>query len=342
MIRTIIVTLIEGVMLLPGLPSAIRGWIAAAARPVWLLAGASLVLVMACGGHERSPTAPPPAVTVTQVTITGPATLTVIGERAQLAAAVVFSNGSTQDQTIAVQWQSSDPLVVSVTAGGLVTATGGGNASLRATFQQVTGVKQVQVVPGPPIPNSNDAGRIDNLQTAADLIAYHQDAVAWSAFRIAGIIARWELPVRVYVEPAVSAGNVEQALAYWQSVAGVPYVLSATDTEPRILVRATTEGLIGTAQGSGGIDATYHNNRARSGFVRIRPDLAACDFAQPSCAFLFKLALGGALGLFGQVPGGITFGASRASVREINMLVELYRLPHGVHIEPDGNWRVVR
>lgn len=323
----------------------ICNWVAAA-RALSLVASGSLVFVVACGRDERSPTAPPPvvtvSVTVTEVTVSGPATLTAIGERAQFAAAVGFSNGSTQDQTNTAQWQSSDPLVVSVTAGGLVTATGGGSASVRATFQQVTGVKQMQVLLGPPVPNANVAGRIDNLQTVADLIAYHQGAVACSAFRIAGIIARWELPVRVYVEPSASARNVEQALAYWQSVAGLPYVLSATDTEPRVLVRATTEGLFAGAEGGGCVDATYQNNRARSGYVRIRPDLAACDFSQPSCAFLYKRALGNTLGLFDQVPGGITFGASRASLREINMLVELYRLPHGVHIEPDGTWRVVR
>jgi hypothetical protein len=31
-----------------------------------------------------------------------------------------------------------------------------------------------------------------------------------------------------------------------------------------------------------------------------------------------------------------------ASSREINMLVQLYRLPHGAHINPDGTWSVVR
>jgi hypothetical protein len=319
----------------------ISDWVAGAARPLSLVASGSLVFVVACGG-DGSPPAAPPVLTVTGLTVTGPSTLTAIGDRAQLAAAVGFSDGSTQDQTAAAQWQSSDPLVVSVTVGGLVTATGGGSASVRATFQQVTGVKQVQVLPGPPVPNSNVAGRIDNLQTVADLIAYHQDAVAWSAFRILGTIARWELPVRVYVEPSVSTGNVERALTYWQSVAGVPYVLSPTDTEPRILVSAGTVGLFAGADGRGGIDATYGNNRARSGVIEIRPDLAACDFSQPSCAVLYERVVGGALGLFGQVPGGITFGASRASLREINMLVELYRLPHGVHIAPDGTWSVVR
>jgi hypothetical protein len=32
---------------------------------------------------------------------------------------------------------------------------------------------------------------------------------------------------------------------------------------------------------------------------------------------------------------------STASQREINMLVQLYRLPHGTRVDPDGGWKVV-
>jgi hypothetical protein len=306
-----------------------------------LPASCLLVFMVACGKSEESPTAPP-ALTVAAVTVTGPSTLTAIGERAQLVATARYSNGSTQDLTGTAQWSTSDSWVLSVPVSGLVTATGGGTASVRATIQQVSGVKDIQVLPGPPAAASTAAGRIENPQTAADLVAYHQDAVGWSAFRTPGVIARWELPVPVFVQPAVSASNVERALAYWQSVAGIPFVLRTSDSEPRILVRTGTEGLIGNADGRGGIDATYPNNQARSGLVEIRPDLAACDFSQPSCAVVYERVVGHALGLFGQVPSGITFAGSRASVREINMLVDLYRLPHGAHIENDGTWRVVR
>jgi hypothetical protein len=31
-----------------------------------------------------------------------------------------------------------------------------------------------------------------------------------------------------------------------------------------------------------------------------------------------------------------------ASQREVNHLQQLYRLPHGTRIEPDGAWRVVQ
>jgi hypothetical protein len=267
--------------------------------------------------------------------------LTSIGEKAQYTATASLSNGTTQDLTGAAQWLSTDPNVVSIPVQGVVTATGGGSASVQATIQQFTGGRQVQVVPGPPTLTAGTAGRIDNAQTVSDLITYHQDAVAGAAFRIPGLITRWELPVRVFVEPPVSVNNVQQALAYWQSVTGAPYVLIASDAEPRVLVRATTEGLSG-AEGGGVIDATYQNNRARSGFVRIRPDLSTCDFAQASCGLLFKRAIANVLGIFGQVPGGLSFAGSRATAREINLLVELYRLPHGTHVSADGTWSVLR
>ena len=213
---------------------------------------------------------------------------------------------------------------------------------VRATFQGVTGVKQVEVALSPPRADSNPTGRIENLETVADLITYHQNAVSGSSARKAGIIARWELPIPVYVDPSASAKNVEQALAYWQSVTGLSSVVLTSNTEPRILVRAGTDGL-GTAAGRGLVDGTYPNNRARSGLVVIKTDLAPCDFSQTGCAVVYEHELGHAIGLFDHVAGGgIMSGGSRASSREINMLVELYRLPHGAHIEPDGTWRVVQ
>ena len=197
-------------------------------------------------------------------------------------------------------------------------------------------------VAAPSVSSPPATGRLDNAQTVADLIAYHQDAVAWSALRARGVISRWELPVRVYIDPSVKASNVERALAAWQTATGLAYAISATDTAPRILVRAGREGLVGTAEGRGGIDATTANNQARSGLVQIRPDLAACDFAERLCATLYTRLLGAALGLLGQVAGGITSGAPQISQREINILVALYRLPHGTQLKPDGTWAVVR
>jgi hypothetical protein len=39
---------------------------------------------------------------------------------------------------------------------------------------------------------------------------------------------------------------------------------------------------------------------------------------------------------------GAPMVGTTASQREVNMLVQLYRLPHGARIESDGSWKVVQ
>ena len=206
-----------------------------------VVSGGALLLLVACGGDGR--TTAPSQLSVTDVTVTGSATLTALGERAQLVATARFSDGSTQDQTNASQWTTSDSSVASVSAGGLVTAVGGGRVDIRAMFQGVTGVKLMDVALGTPRPDTSTTGRIENPETVADLLTYHQNAVAGSFARRAGVIARWELPVPVYVDSSASARNVEQALAYWQSVTGLTFTIVGSNTEPRILVRGGTDGV---------------------------------------------------------------------------------------------------
>jgi len=198
------------------------------------------------------------------------------------------------------------------------------------------------VSPVDPFATATVTGRIPNPAVAADVIAYNQDAKGWSAFRSTGVITRWELPVRIYVEPAVNADNVVRALAEWQLHAGVSFTIIRTDTPPRIVVRAGSDGLSGSAVARGGIDATEPNNRAKSGLVVIVPELARCDIAEPKCAATFGRVMAGALGIFDLVPGGITSSAPEASPREINLLRTLYQLPHGAQVKPDGTWAVVR
>lgn len=294
-----------------------------------------------CGGSSPSaPTSPVPP-TVSQITLSGPTRLTSIGQRAQFTASVRLSNGTTEDQTNASQWTSSDTSVFAVSATGLVTAPGGGRADLRAVFQGMNGTTQVEVVPGPPTAEGNTAGRVDDPTTVADLLTYHQNALSGASARRPGIIARWELPIPVYVDSSASTRNVESALAYWRAVTGLSSVIVGANAEPRILVRAGTDGL-GSTLGRGLVDATFPDNRARSGLVVIRTDVAQCDIAQTSCAVLYQHEIGHAIGLFDHVAGGgLMSGGTRASLREINMLVELYRLPHRTRIEADGTWRVV-
>jgi hypothetical protein len=193
--------------------------------------------------------------------------------------------------------------------------------------------------PTTPFPTGATSGRITDPQAAADIVVYNQDAVAGSSLRRRGVITRWELPVPVYADPGLSRPNVERAMEYWRSLTGITFVLKGDD-EPRILVRTGTDGL-GGAAGRGLVDAVYPDNRARSGLVVLRPDFGPCDFAQTSCAVVYEHELGHALGMLDHVAGGgIMSGGTQASQREIRMLVELYRLPHGAKVAPDGTWAV--
>jgi len=203
---------------------------------------------------------------------------------------------------------------------------------------------------GLPVPTPTGAlsGRIDNLDTAADLITYNQAAnvglsipVEGAIQRSSGILTRWELPIPVFVDPSIVGNCVAEALSYWQSVTGLPFVFVSADAEPRDTVRAAGPDELNIAIGSGLVYRTYPNNRARLAVVKILTSYANCT--PPSA--LFRHELGHTLGIFGHPPGGV-MGApmvgTTATQRDINLLVQLYTLPHGARIDADGTWRVVQ
>jgi hypothetical protein len=199
---------------------------------------------------------------------------------------------------------------------------------------------------GPTGPTTS--GRIENLETVADLITYNQAAnvglstpVEGAIQRTQGIITRWELPIPVYVAPSIVGDCAGEAMNYWQSVTGLPFVVVGADAEPRITVRGAGSDELNIALGSGFVYRTYDNNRARLAVVKILTSSAACT--PPST--LFRHELGHAIGIFGHPPGGLMSSpivGTTASQREINHLQQLYRLPHGTRIETDGTWRVVQ
>src|SRR4029077_20171442 len=99
--------------------------------------------------------------------------------------------------------------------------------------------------PPAPMPTGAVSGRIESLDTVADLITYNQAAnvglsipVEGAIQRTSGILTRWELPIPVYVDPSITGNCVGEALAYWQSVTGLSYVLVGADAEPRLTGRA--------------------------------------------------------------------------------------------------------
>jgi hypothetical protein len=118
-------------------------------------------------------------------------------------------------------------------------------------------------------------------------------------------------------------------------------VFVGADAEPRLTVRAAGSDELNISIGSGLVYRTYANNRARLGVVKILTSNASCS--APSA--LFRHELGHTLGIFGHPPGGLMSApmvGTSASPREINLLVQLYRLPHGTRIDSDGSWRVIQ
>jgi hypothetical protein len=203
---------------------------------------------------------------------------------------------------------------------------------------------------GAPVPlHAGDvSGRIDDAETVTDLLAYNQAAtvgfsipVEGAIQRSKGIITRWELPIPVHVDPSISVHCVEDALLYWQSVTGLSFVLVGAGVEPRLTVRAAGSSELHVAAGLGLVYRTYPTNRAQLAVVKILARNANCS----SPSVLFRHEFGHAIGIFGHPPGGLMSApmvGTTASQREINMLVQLYHLPHGARIEHDGTWKVVQ
>src|SRR5262249_2750724 len=126
----------------------------------------------------------------------------------------------------------------------LVTLTCGGSDKGQGTPTAPTGTSSG---PPAPLPNGNVSGRVENLDTVADLITYNQAAnvglsipVEGRIERSTGIITRWELRSRsMSIRP--STATAEEALRFWQSVTGITFTLVDADAEPRITVRVEGE-----------------------------------------------------------------------------------------------------
>jgi hypothetical protein len=198
-----------------------------------------------------------------------------------------------------------------------------------------------------PISPSTVDGRISDLQAARDIIQYNQSAQSGGSFRDRTVISRWELPVPVVVDSSIAAENVRQALEYWATRAGITFNVVNIEP-PRSFFRAGTDGLGTVAIGRALVDATFPNNRIRSTLTVIHPDYASCEFASTeTCAQLYLHEVGHALGFLDHLVGVGLMAASgpgrrEATAREVNMMRELYRLPHGARVQSDGTWQVVK
>src|SRR5712691_5119594 len=113
-------------------------------RAVFVLVAAT-TLSSACSGESTTSPAtnPPPALTVTAVTISG--TAPPVGQTSQLTATATMSNGTTQDVTAQAAWQSSNTSVVIVSGSGVATGVAAGEADVTVAFSGASGSLHVKL-----------------------------------------------------------------------------------------------------------------------------------------------------------------------------------------------------
>jgi predicted Zn-dependent protease len=179
---------------------------------------------------------------------------------------------------------------------------------------------------------------------AADIIAYNQN-VGEIGNPHAGTIMRFDLPIRVYVDSSFDRFSpcAQRAVATWTSATGFPIVFTDTEVEPRIemIVMQTADSRARTLTVSVNLD-----NSLRSVNLIMPTWGPGCDAPVEDTV---NHEFGHALGIVGHpdwggvmahLPYGVNPGVRKPSAREVRMLVGLYSLPLGAHLEPDGTWIV--
>lgn len=118
--------------------------------PRRLLIALVVVIVVACDNPNSPPPPPPPAPatpTVKALTING-RTRIAPGETESYEAIATMSDGTTQVYTTKVQWQTSNPRLLSIVTGtGVATATLAGDVFVSASYFGVRGTSNVLIVP---------------------------------------------------------------------------------------------------------------------------------------------------------------------------------------------------
>lgn len=93
---------------------------------------------------------PPKPPTVTSVSVTGQTAFTAIDQNAQFTATAHLSDNTTSNVTNTASWQSSNPLIASVSSSGVVTTRGAGTATISATAQAIIGTLPITVTVATP------------------------------------------------------------------------------------------------------------------------------------------------------------------------------------------------
>lgn len=96
--------------------------------------------------------AKPVVVTLQSITVAPDNPTVTVGKTKQLTATGSYSDGSTQDLTAQVSWQSSDPAKATVSTTGLVSGLSYGSTTVKATLGSISGSTLVNVFQPTPSP----------------------------------------------------------------------------------------------------------------------------------------------------------------------------------------------
>ena len=117
-------------------------------RPICMRRACALLIAVVLGtatcGDEEGPAEPPPQVPSSVIVSPATTTMRAFDETVQLTAAVRDQNGRAISNAT-VNWASGDPSVATVSASGLVTATGNGGTRVTASAGTATGTAEVTV-----------------------------------------------------------------------------------------------------------------------------------------------------------------------------------------------------
>jgi len=113
----------------------------------------TVALFNACGGGSSNPgqggNGGGQTPSLQSITVGPNAPVITAGGSQQFTATGHYSDSSTQDLTSQVTWSSSAPGVVTISAGGMATSVGPGNATITATKNAISGTATMTVNPAP-------------------------------------------------------------------------------------------------------------------------------------------------------------------------------------------------
>ncbi len=251
------------------------------------------ILVVGCGGGDKSPTAPsaivplPTPVVLVSVVVSGETTL-VAGTTGKYHALARYSDGAITDVTGPATFKSSAPSVASVIPGGMLIPGRLGTLQLSASFSGMTGTLSVRVVGTP----WRDLTKISEAQKAwIKSFVLSQNGMLW---RWAGGVT----PISVWTSASFSRQKIDSVLTLWTTATEGSFKFVVVADSAKSMIQYTNDLSAFPPNQCGWGGATkVENGVFLAGIVRV----------SASCAgdtFILAHEFGHTLGFLGHTPPG--------------------------------------